>query len=69
MKSTSFGGARYFITFTDDKSRQPTVYFMKSKSEVLGKFKQNKGMVEKITRRPTVSMHYDAKTAANTYCI
>ncbi len=40
MQTESFGGAKYFVTFTDDYSRCCAVYFMKKKSEVLEKFKE-----------------------------
>ena len=40
MKTESFGGAKYFVTFIDDYSRCVTVYPMKHKSEVLEKFKE-----------------------------
>jgi transposase InsO family protein len=36
---TSDGGNRYFVTFIDDASRYTQVFHMKSKSEVLEKFK------------------------------
>ena len=39
MKTESFGGARYFVTFIDDYSRCVTVYPIAHKSEVLDKFK------------------------------
>ena len=34
------------LIFIDDKSRYAFVYFLKNKSEVLGKFKEFKSMVE-----------------------
>ena len=34
MKVTSWGGAKYFITFIDDYTRRTWVRFMKQKSEV-----------------------------------
>ncbi|CAB3985390.1 Retrovirus-related Pol poly from transposon TNT 1-94 [Paramuricea clavata] len=40
MQTESFGGARYFVTFTDDYSRCCAVYFTKQKLEVLEKFKE-----------------------------
>ena len=33
------GGSLYFVTFIDDFSRYCTIYFMKTKDEVLSKFK------------------------------
>ena len=40
MRTESFGGAKYFVTFVDDYTRCVTVYPMKHKSEVLEKFKE-----------------------------
>ena len=42
IQTESFGGARYFVTFSDDYSRYCAVYFIKQKSEVLEKFKELK---------------------------
>ncbi len=39
MKTTSCGGARYFVTFIDDLSRKTHVYLLKAKGEVFDKFK------------------------------
>ena len=49
MRTTSHGGAKYFVTFIDDFSRKTFVYFMKQKSEVLDHFKIFKALVEKQT--------------------
>lgn len=46
MEEKSLGGARYYVTFTDDYSRKVFVYFMHSKSQVLEKFKEFKNFVE-----------------------
>jgi hypothetical protein len=46
MRSESLGGARYVLTFIDDKSRKVFCYFLKSKSEVLERFKIFKAFVE-----------------------
>lgn len=40
MQTESIGGSKYFETFIDDYSRCCKVYFMKQKSDVLGKFKE-----------------------------
>jgi transposase InsO family protein len=37
------------VTFIDDKSRYTAVYFMKTKDEVLDKFKEYEAMVTNIT--------------------
>src|ERR1700733_3648096 len=49
MHVSSIGGARYFLTFIDDFTRYSVVYFLKSKTEVLGKFKEYKSFVENQT--------------------
>ncbi len=46
MRTTSHGGARYFLTFIDDFSRKTHVYFLKAKGEAFEKFKQNMALVE-----------------------
>lgn len=46
MRTTSLGGARYFVTFIDHKSRWVTVYFLKSKDEVKEAFMKYKSFVE-----------------------
>lgn len=45
----SIGGARYFLTFMDDKTRYIFVYFLRHKSEVFEKFKEFKAMAERQT--------------------
>ena len=47
----SKGGSRYMLTFTDDYSRYTTVYFIKSKNEVLSKFMEYVNSVDKLTGR------------------
>jgi len=46
MKTTSLGGARYFVTYIDDFSRKVWVYLLKSKGECLEKFKEFRALVE-----------------------
>jgi hypothetical protein len=43
----SYGGNKYFITFSDDYSRKTSIYFFKEKSSALDIFKKFKMMVEK----------------------
>ena len=38
MRTPTFGGMRYFITFIDDKSRFCAVHLLRNKPEVLDKF-------------------------------
>ena len=49
MKTLSFGGARYFVTFIDDFSRKMWVYILKSKDQVLNKFEEWMAFVETHT--------------------
>jgi hypothetical protein len=46
MKTTSYGGARYFITFIDDFLRKNHVYLLKAKGKVFDKFKAYKALVD-----------------------
>lgn len=49
MKESSWGGARYFMTVIDDKTRKTFVYFLKSKDEVKSKLKDFKILAENQT--------------------
>lgn len=51
LSPRSKGGAEYFVTFVDDKSRYVWLYVLKSKSEVFSKFRDWKAMVERSTGR------------------
>ena len=46
VNAKSFGGAEYFLTFTDDKTRYTWVYLLKTKGEVFKRFLEWKAMVE-----------------------
>ena len=46
MSCLSLGGAKYFLLFIDDFTRYTTVYMLKSKAEVVGKFREYKALVE-----------------------
>ena len=46
MQTLSYGGSRYFITFTDDYSCYCKTYFMRKKSEAFEKFKEFKEAAE-----------------------
>ena len=47
ISETSIGGAQYFLTFTDDKSRYSWVYILKTKVQVFERFVEWKSLVEK----------------------
>lgn len=51
MHHPSLGGAKYFVTFTDDKSRRTWVYPLRYKGECLTKFKEFKAHAEKQSGR------------------
>jgi transposase InsO family protein len=46
MRTTSHGGARYFLTFIDDFSRKTHVYLLNAIGKMFEKFKQYKAFVE-----------------------
>jgi len=47
LKVKSFGDALYFVTFIDDCSRKLRVYILKTKNQVLQKFKEFHVLVER----------------------
>ena len=51
VNAKSFGGAEYFLTFTDVKTRYTWVYLLKTKDEVFKRFKEWKVMAENIVGR------------------
>jgi len=46
MKTTSLGGARYYVLFIDDYSRYTVIYILRQKSETFAKFREYKALVE-----------------------
>jgi transposase InsO family protein len=46
MRTTSLGGARYYVTYIDDFSRKVWVYLLKSKGECLEKFNEFKALAK-----------------------
>jgi transposase InsO family protein len=51
MSSTSLSGYVYYVSFIDDYSCKTWVYFLKSKDEVLRKFKEFKALLENLSER------------------
>ena len=51
MSTSSSNGYVYYVSFIDDYSHKTWVYFLKSKDEVLGKFKEFKALVENLSER------------------
>ena len=46
MPSTYLSGYEYYFTFIDDYSRNTWIYFLNTNSEVFGKFKEFKALIE-----------------------
>jgi hypothetical protein len=51
MPSTSLSGHLYYVSFIDDYSHKPWVYFLKSKDEVFGKFKEFEALIKNLSER------------------
>ena len=51
MQMKSLGGAEYFLTLTDDKTRYTWVYMLKTKDQVFDCFRQWKALAEKQSKR------------------
>jgi hypothetical protein len=47
IRVPSLSGYKYFVSFTDDKTRHSMVYFLRQKDQVLKAFKEYKALVEK----------------------
>ena len=47
MRNKSIGGAEYFLTFTDDRTRYSWIYPLKTKDQVFDHFREWKALVEK----------------------
>ncbi|KAL0270634.1 UNVERIFIED_CONTAM: hypothetical protein PYX00_007980 [Menopon gallinae] len=62
MKTESLGKSKYFVTFTDEKSRWTEVYFIRKKSQVLEKFKEFRAKMEKLTERKIKFLQSDNGT-------
>ena len=62
MENVLIGGSRYFLTFTDDFSRNTFVYFLKNKSDVLKYFKEFVTMAEKQTGKCVKALRSDNGT-------
>jgi transposase InsO family protein len=59
MPVESKGRARYFLTFTDDKSRKTWIYFLHLKSQTLEKFRIFKSQIENLTNRRILTLHIE----------
>jgi hypothetical protein len=59
MPSTSLSGYVYYVSFIDDYSHKTWVYFLKSKDEVFGKFKEFKALIENLSERKIKVLRLD----------
>lgn len=59
MREKSLGGAEYFVTFTDDKTRYTWVYILKTKDQVFDCFLQWKLLTEKQSIRKLKTLRTD----------
>ncbi|RDX93712.1 hypothetical protein CR513_23987, partial [Mucuna pruriens] len=59
LKVKSFSGALYFVTFIDDCSRKLWVYMLKTKDQVLEKFKEFQALVERESGKKLKYIRFD----------
>ena len=59
MSVNSIGGSRFFVTFIDDYSRYTHVYFIKSKDQVLEKFKEFVTLTTNLTGKQVKTLRTD----------
>ena len=62
MNVDSLGGSRYMVTFSDDFSRYTFVYLLRSKDEVLTKFREFVNLVENQTGHKVKTLNLRIKT-------
>lgn len=59
MSTKALSGAEHFVTFIDDHSKKTWIYFMKTKDEVLGRFKEFKALIENLTGKKIKILRLD----------
>jgi transposase InsO family protein len=59
FSTESYGGKRYFMAITDDKSRKIFVYFLRHKNEALSHIKEFKARAERETGRRLIAIRSD----------
>ena len=59
MREKSIGGAEYFLTFTDDKTRYTWFYPLKTKDQVFDRFLEWKAIVEKSSGKKLKTLRTD----------
>ena len=74
FRTSSLGGARYFVTFIDDFSRKTWIYFIANKSQVLTKFRHLVNLLKTSTGKLIQTLRSDnggeyTSTAFQDYCL
>ena len=59
IPSTYISGYEYYVTFIDDYSRNTWIYFLKTKSEVFGKFKEFKALIKNHSEKRIKTLRSD----------
>ena len=59
MRNKSIGGAEYFLTFTDDRTRYSWIYPPKTKDQVFDRFREWKALVEKSSGKKLKTLRTD----------
>lgn len=63
METEALGGSYYFMMLIDDYSRRIWIYFLKTKNQTLGKFKEWHVMVEKELGKNLKMLRLDIRGA------
>lgn len=61
MPQTSLSGSKYSLVFRDDYSRKSWCYFLKSKDQAFGYFKNFKELIESKTRHKLKNLSTDQR--------
>lgn len=74
FRTSSLGGARYFVTFIDDLSRKTWIYFLANKSQVLTKFQHLVNSLRTSTGKTIQALRTDnggeyTSSAFRDYCL
>ena len=74
FRTSSLGGARYFVTFIEDYSRKTWIYFLANKSQVLTKFQHLVNFLKNSTGKLTQTLRTDnggeyTSSAFHDYCL
>ena len=59
MPSISLSEYEYHVTFIDDYSRKTCIYFLNKKSEMFGKFKEFKSLIENLSENRIKTLGLD----------